>query len=258
MQMLCLIKPDSRCLSRATAQGLLCLLLGLLCTTLAWSDAVKKTPLEELQEQVMRWAAVQPGLQGRTWQMVAPDWRLQIQHCQESLQLEQPFPGQPSVKVHCVNPQWQLFVNLTSSNGTSEPNKAGVNMPTATHEVLVAKELLKRGTLIGPSMFVKAQLPAPGMENQLITDAKTLVNMELVRDLAPNAPLRPFDVKPAVLVKRGQEVIVTAGEGQGFQISLRAEALQDGGLGEQIRLKNSESGRSLSAVVTGPSEAKVR
>jgi flagella basal body P-ring formation protein FlgA len=60
------------------------------------------------------------------------------------------------------------------------------------------------------------------------------------------------------LVKRGQEVIVTAGEGQGFQISLRAEALQDGGLGEQIRLKNSESGRSLSAVVTGPSEAKVR
>jgi flagella basal body P-ring formation protein FlgA len=39
---------------------------------------------------------------------------------------------------------------------------------------------------------------------------------------------------------------------------MRAEALQDGGLGEQIRLKNVESGRSLSGVITGPNTAKLR
>jgi flagella basal body P-ring formation protein FlgA len=52
--------------------------------------------------------------------------------------------------------------------------------------------------------------------------------------------------------------LVTAGEGQGFSITMRAEALQDGGLGEQIRLKNSESGRSLYGVITGPNAAKVK
>jgi flagella basal body P-ring formation protein FlgA len=70
--------------------------------------------------------------------------------------------------------------------------------------------------------------------------------------------LRSYDVKNAVLVKRGQEVQVTAGEGQGFSITMRAEALQDGGVGEQIRLKNTESGRSLYGVITGPNLAKLR
>jgi flagella basal body P-ring formation protein FlgA len=37
---------------------------------------------------------------------------------------------------------------------------------------------------------------------------------------------------------------------------LRAEAQQDGILGEQIRLKNPESGRSLTGVVTGFNAAK--
>jgi flagella basal body P-ring formation protein FlgA len=126
------------------------------------------------------------------------------------------------------------------------------------HKVLVSKELLKRGTVITPAMFSYAEMPAAGMENQIISDTKFIKNMELVRDLTPNTPLRSYDVKTAVLVKRGQEVQVTAGEGQGFSITMRAEALHDGGLGEQIRLKNVESGRSLYGVITGPNAAKLR
>jgi flagella basal body P-ring formation protein FlgA len=122
----------------------------------------------------------------------------------------------------------------------------------------VSKELLKRGTVITPAMFSYAEMPAAGMENQIISDTKFIKNMELVRDLTPNTPLRSYDVKTAVLVKRGQEVQVTAGEGQGFSITMRAEALHDGGLGEQIRLKNVESGRSLYGVITGPNAAKLR
>jgi flagella basal body P-ring formation protein FlgA len=101
-------------------------------------------------------------------------------------------------------------------------------------------------------------MPASGMEAQIISDANLLKNMELVRDLTPNTPLRSYDVKAAVLVKRGHEVQVTAGEGRGFLITMRAEAMQDGSLGEQIRLKNVESGRSLSGVITGPNAAKLR
>jgi flagella basal body P-ring formation protein FlgA len=257
MQMLCLTKTDTCCKARVTARALFCLCLSLLAACTAWAESASKTPLEELQEQALRWASQQPAFQGRAMQVAPMDWRLRIQSCQQSLQFEQPFAGQASIKARCGEPQWQLFINLVQANGQTDLNKATATAPVNQH-VLVAKELLKRGTLINPSMFVKAEMPALGMESQLLSDLKSLVNMELVRDLTPNTPLRSYDVKPAVLVKRGQEVIVSAGEGQGFQISLRAEALQDGGLGEQIRLKNSESGRSLSAVVTGPNEAKVR
>jgi flagella basal body P-ring formation protein FlgA len=258
MQMLCLTKTDTYRRSRAWAKGWLCLLAAWSGMSLALADTASKTPLEDLQEQALRWVATQPAFQGKSMQIAPLDWRLRIQPCQQSLQFEQPFAGQASIKARCADPQWQMFLNLVQSNGQTDLNKTAAPATSNKQQVLVAKELLKRGTLINPSMFVKAEMPAPGMESQLLTDLKSLVNMELVRDLTPNTPLRSYDVKPAVLVKRGQEVIVTAGQGQGFQISLRAEALQDGGLGEQIRLKNSESGRSLSAVVTGPNEAKVR
>ena len=178
-----------------------------------------------------------------------------MQNCQQTLQFDQPFPGQPSVRVRCAAPQWQLFITLNNGNA---PSSASASSSPNLQKVLVSSELLKRGTLISAAMFRVTEMPTPGMESQLITDPKVLVNMELIRDVAPNTPLRTFDVKTAVLVKRGQEVQVTAGEGQGFSITMRAEAQQDGGLGEQIRLKNTESGRSLTAVVTGPNTARLK
>ena len=189
---------------------------------------------------------------------VAPlDSRITVQSCQQNLQFEQPFPGQPSVRVRCAQPQWQLFVTLNQGTEPAVVSRSGPAAPPL-HKVLVPKELIKRGTHITAAMFVSADMPAAGMESQLIADPKLIANMELVRDLTPSTPLRTFDVKTAVLVKRGQEVQVSAGEGQGFLITMRAESLQDGGLGEQIRLKNSESGRSLTAVITGPNTARLK
>jgi flagella basal body P-ring formation protein FlgA len=49
---------------------------------------------------------------------------------------------------------------------------------------------------------------------------------------------------------------MTVGEKSGFLITVRVEALQDGRMGEQVRLKNTESGRQISGVVTGPSTVK--
>jgi flagella basal body P-ring formation protein FlgA len=46
------------------------------------------------------------------------------------------------------------------------------------------------------------------------------------------------------------------GNSKDFQITIRMEALQDGRLGEQVKLKNPESGRQVSGVVTGPNLVK--
>ncbi len=218
---------------------------------------VAETGFESLQQQAKQWASTHPSFQGKQVQVVPVDARIAVQNCQQNLQFEHPFPNQPAVRVRCAQPVWQLFVNLNTGQATAPVNRAGVAAPVL-HKVLVSKELLKRGTVISPEMFSVAEMPAAGMENQIISDTNLLKNMQLVRDLTPNTPLRSYDVKTAVLVKRGQEVLITAGEGQGFSITMRAEALQDGGLGEQIRLKNVESGRSLFGVITGPNTAKLR
>ena len=256
MQMLCLTNTDNQrfkrwCLCLAT-----CLLsqaqLGFAADSLASESA-----FDVLQKQAVQWASTYPAFQGKQVQVVPVDPRITVQNCQQNLQFEHPFPNQPAVRVRCAQPVWQLFVNLNAGQATAPVNHPNAATPPL-YKVLVSKELLKRGTVITPAMFSNAEMPVGGMENQIISDANLLKNMELVRDLTPNTPLRSYDVKNAVLVKRGQEVQVVAGEGQGFSITMRAEALQDGGLGEQIRLKNVESGRSLYGVITGANAAKLR
>ena len=256
MQMLCLKNADTHRSKRWVLWLAACLLsqsqLGFSADLVATDTA-----FEVMQKQAQQWAATHPTFQGKQVQVVPVDPRITVQNCQQNLQFEQPFPNQPAIRVRCAQPAWQLFVNLNTGQPITPVNR-GSALPPVLHKVLVSKELLKRGTVITPTMFSYAEMPAAGMENQIISDTQIIKNMELVRDLTPNTPLRSYDVKNAVLVKRGQEVQVTAGEGQGFSITMRAEALQDGGLGEQIRLKNVESGRSLYGMITGPNAAKLR
>jgi flagella basal body P-ring formation protein FlgA len=215
--------------------------------------------LHSLDAQVRLWARQQPSLRQRDIQMQALDPRVTVQACATSLQFEAPFANPMHVRVRCPQPQWQLFVYLqdtallppTASTSRTTPQAPTVN-------ALVAKEVLKRGTLLSANLFEVRAVPAAGMEQQLVTDLKWVQNMELVRDLLPGVPLRTYDVKNAFMVKRGQEVLVSAGSAVGFVVTAKAEALQDGILGEVIRLKNQESGRSLSAEVTGPGSAKIR
>ena len=262
MQMLCLRKPDIPRVTRVWRGASLAVVLATstwVVNAAAPSDnaSMSGQNFDHLQQQVLQWAASQPGFQGRTLHVAPLDSRIALQTCQQKLHFEQPFVNQPNVRVRCAQPQWQLFVTL--NNGASPSStKADGATPVTLMKALVSKEILKRGTILSPDMFVLSEMPAAGMENQVIADPQLLVNMELVRDLAPNAPLRTYDLKKAVMIKRGQEVQVTAGAGQGFLITMRAEALQEGALGEQIRLKNSESGRSLTAVVTGQNTARLR
>jgi flagella basal body P-ring formation protein FlgA len=123
-------------------------------------------------------------------------------------------------------------------------------------QVLVANQAIRRGSVATPQQFTLVEMALPSGETSYLSDASALTHMELQRDLPAQTALRTYDLKAAQMVRRGQQVMVSVGEGKGFLITLRAEAQQDGILGEQIRLKNPESGRSLSAVVTGFNAAK--
>jgi flagella basal body P-ring formation protein FlgA len=77
-----------------------------------------------------------------------------------------------------------------------------------------------------------------------------------MRDIPAGTVLRSYDIKRALMVKKGQNAMLTVGQGSGFVVRVGVEAQQDGHMGEQIRLKNTESGRLLSGVVTGPNAVR--
>jgi len=60
-------------------------------------------------------------------------------------------------------------------------------------------------------------------------------------------------VPPAV--RRGNTVLTVWAPAPGLAVTARLEALDDGRLGETIRLRNRDTGRILSAQVSGPNQA---
>ena len=189
--------------------------------------------------------------------VVAPlDTRLKVPACEQEVRFDYPFQTRQSVRARCDAPTWQLFLQVTT-RGVANAAPAPTTTPgLVMRTVWVSPHMLKRGTVIQPGLLQATTQALPASDTQLVGDPRDVHNMELLRDWPANTPLRSYDVKPTQLVKRGQQVLVSVGEGRGFQITVRAEAQQDGLMGEQIRLKNLESGRMLSAVVSGPSSAK--
>ena len=121
---------------------------------------------------------------------------------------------------------------------------------------MVAKRLLQRGVILQPDMLEEVQASPGNADTQLLNTVKDAQLAELTRDIPAGQPLRVSDIRRAVLVRQGQTVMLSIGNKSDFEISIRMEAMQDGRLGEQVKLKNPESGRQVSGVVTGPNAAK--
>ena len=230
----------------------------------------------KLLNEVSQWAQKTHQLEADQFSFAPLDARVQVQTCDRPLVMDLPFATRETVRVRCLgNPYWQLYMRLvlkpgvilagtpasappavaTPSNVAATPTKAATSAPVM-RKVIVAKQLLRSGTSVMPDMLEEQEVPAQGVDLQAVTSVKDLENGEMVRDMQAGVPLRSHDVRRAILVKQGQIVILTVGQSSGFAISARVEALQDGRMGEQIRLKNPESGRILSGVVTGPNAAR--
>ena len=163
---------------------------------------------------------------------------------------------------------WQLILRLTGPIASQpvgqNPNSANlpvraqapVTAQAPSKTVVVTRQLLQRGTELNASMLEEVQRPVMGLDPLAISSLKDVVRAEVVRDIPGGTVLRSYDIKRSLMVKRGQSALLTVGQGAGFQVTVRVEAEQDGYLGEQIRLKNSESGRLISGVVTGPNTLK--
>ena len=233
----------------------------------------------KLLSEVSQWAQKTHQLEADQFSFAPLDARVQVQTCDRPLVMDLPFATRETVRVRCLgSPYWQLYMRLLLKPGvtlagapgsvqaavaTAAPSsvtavapKTAASAPPVMRKVVVAKQLLRSGTTVSPDLLEEQEVPSQGVDLQAVTSVKDLENGEMVRDMQAGIPLRSHDVRRAILVKQGQAVILTIGQSGGFAISARVEALQDGRMGEQIRLKNPESGRILSGVVTGPNSAR--
>ncbi len=125
-----------------------------------------------------------------------------------------------------------------------------------TRQVVIATGNLTPGQPLRPDAFKLDRLDAEKITRTHLFDLSGLEGFELTRPLRAGEALRSTDLRPALLVKKGDQVNLIVGRPPEFMISVKLEALQDGRLNEQIKLRNPESGTTLSGIITGKGAAR--
>ena len=115
--------------------------------------------------------------------------------------------------------------------------------------VPVLNKSLGQGAVIGKADLDWIKLPAERAADYL-RQASDLVGMELRRQMPEQTALRPQDLLPARVVLRGQMVTMQINL-PSMQITAQGRALQDGAVGDVIRVTNTQSNRVVEATVAG-------
>jgi len=237
---------------------------------LATPGAHATSPQELLAGEAAKWVATQNEVPVDQVIVAPLDARVAVQPCASQYIFDYPFVNRESVRARCLKPSWQLYIKVGFSQVNQPPpanTKSSTQPAQASHTpssrtppaqvtpesrmVLVAASNLTPGQLLQPEMFKLEKMDADKINKSHLLEATGLEGQELVRALRAGEPVRNVDMRPAIMVKKGELVQLTVGRAGEFQISVRLEAMQDGRLGDPIKLRNAESGRILGGVVTG-------
>jgi flagella basal body P-ring formation protein FlgA len=100
--------------------------------------------------------------------------------------------------------------------------------------------------------WIRAELAPPGG----VTDPQTLIGKTPRRPLRANVPFRPGDVEQPIVIRRNDLVLIVL-ERPGMYLTAQGKALEDGGQGSVIRVANTQSSRTVDAVVLGAGKVAV-
>ena len=127
---------------------------------------------------------------------------------------------------------------------------------TLFKKVVLTRQALRKGDKITSTVLYLAEMDVQKLKQGYFTDPKDLMGLVANRDIAPNTPLTPYISELAKLVHKGQEVLIVATAGN-LRITMPGTALNDGTLGEVIKIRNNKSNKIVEAQVSGANEARV-
>lgn len=174
------------------------------------------------------------------------DPRLRLADCDAPLSTKLESPAQPvgrtTVRVSCEgSTPWSVFV------------------PAQVHlfrEVIVARRPLARESVIEQADVTLAERDVGLLTQGYMTAFDQVLGNKVTRSALPDQVLPPTYISAAEVVRKGDQVVISA-KNPTINVRMPGEALSDGALGSQIRVKNQRSGRTIKARVTGPGQVEV-
>lgn len=175
------------------------------------------------------------------------DSRLRLAQCE--LPLEASFPnnvkplGNITVGIRCegVKP-WSLMVQTRIQQFI---------------DVVVAARPLGRNITLKMSDLQLTRTDISRLNGGYYATMQEVNNMVLKRPVTAGTVLSTSMLKPAILIKRGEKVIISAETGS-LQIKMEGVALQEGAKGALIEVRNISSRQVIEAEVLSPGVVRVR
>jgi flagella basal body P-ring formation protein FlgA len=122
--------------------------------------------------------------------------------------------------------------------------------------VLVLARSVKRDEPLSPADFVvrRIRIDRPGL---YVSRPDEILGKSLRKNLSQGNPVPLNLVAGVPIIERGKSVIIVARNG-GLTVTAKGEALENGAMGEMIRVRNFVNRAVLSAVVVGKDTVEVR
>ncbi|AZF17453.1 Flagellar basal-body P-ring formation protein FlgA [Pseudomonas sp. R3-18-08] len=174
------------------------------------------------------------------------DPRLRLPMCDKELTATLESPAQPigrvTVKVRCESASpWTVFV------------PAQVKL---FRDVVVVARPLKRTGIIGYDDVVLRERDISLINQGYLTSLDQAVGQRLTRPMVTDQVITLVHLEQAEVIRKGDQVVISASSG-GLNVRMPGEALSNGGMSEQIRVKNLNSNRVIKARVTAPGQVEV-
>tara|TARA_B100001123_G_scaffold400944_1_gene487190 strand:- start:134 stop:901 length:768 start_codon:yes stop_codon:yes gene_type:complete len=124
-------------------------------------------------------------------------------------------------------------------------------------EIPVLKRRLHSSEMIAEDDIEWVGYPEHRLRKDTVLDAKTLIGKSPRRVISEHRPIRADDIEEPKVVDKG-DLVRVAYQTPYMEIRTVGEALEEAALGQRIRIRNSESGIVIQAVVTGTGSAEVK
>ncbi|MGY4639421.1 flagellar basal body P-ring formation chaperone FlgA [Pseudomonas sp. TE24901] len=174
------------------------------------------------------------------------DPRLRMPACDKELTATLESPAQPigrvTVKVRCEGASpWTVFV------------PAQVKL---FRDVVVVTRPLKRTGIIGDQDVALRERDISLINQGYLTSLDQAIGQKLTRPMVTDQVITLVHLEQAEVVRKGDQVVISASSGA-LNVKMPGEALSNGGMSEQIRVKNLNSNRVIKARVTAPGQVEV-
>ncbi|MFC4258955.1 flagellar basal body P-ring formation chaperone FlgA [Marinobacter lacisalsi] len=149
---------------------------------------------------------------------------------------------QPSLLVSCEGERpWRMYLSVSLD---------------IYGDALVAARPLNRGDRISQSMVTTERIVVNAIRQGTITRPENLIGLELKRPVRAGTPFTPHLVTSPDAVSRGDHVMITA-RSKAFAVRTRGKALGNARVGEQVRVENLSSARTVRARVVAPGQVEI-